>query len=101
MCGDVDEESFEVMGPFSDPSIRKYGKEMGANCLCDLNEMRNMFDFEDGTDHDNVEFVGESQDVTFSKEIGLRAVLICIEWSLDRELDELWLQGLWLTDLGD
>lgn len=101
MCGDVDEDSLEVMGPISDPRVRKYCEEMGAYCLFDLNGMRNMFVSEDGTDYVKDEINGESQDVVYSNEMGLRAVVICIEESLDFELNNLWLQGLWLTDLGD
>ena len=101
MCGDVDEDSFEVMGPISDPSVRKYAEEMGAYCLIDLNGMRDMFVFGDGADYGNDEIDDESQDVVYSKERGLRVVVTCVESSLDCELDRLWLKGLWLTDLGD
>ncbi len=101
MCGDVDEDSFEVMGPISDPRVRKYGEEMGAYCLFDFDGKREWFVFDDSVDCDEDEIDAEMDVVVYKKNRALRVIVILIEESLEFELNNLWLQGLWLTDLGD
>lgn len=92
--GDVDKDSFEVLGSASDSRATEYGEGVGACCLIDFDGMADGFVFEDGIDYDENEMDAETEAMLYSEEKGRRGLMFCVESRLDGDLDRVWHQEL-------
>jgi hypothetical protein len=92
--GVVDEDSFEVMGHTSDSRVTEYGERIGACCLIDFDGLADGFVFDDGVDDYEDEMDAETEEMLYSEEKGRKALLYCVEASLDGDLDRVWHQEL-------
>lgn len=92
--GTVDQDSFEVLGSTSDSRVTEYGESIGACCLIDFDGLADGFVFDDGIDDYEEGMDAETEEMLYSEEKGRKALLYCVEASMEGDLDKVWFQDL-------